>query len=167
MKGITPFLWFDHQAEEAARFYTSVFKHSKLGNITHYGASGAQASGRAKGSVMTVEFELDDRKFVALNGGPQFPFTEAVSFAVECKNQEEIDYYWGRLSEGGTPSVCGWLKDKYGLSWQIVPAELDELLNEDDPARADRVMAAVISMRKLDLAALREAYEGVPAEVGR
>ena len=166
MKGITTCLWFDHHAEEAARFYTSIFKHSKVGSVSRYGDSGAQASGRPKGSAMTVEFELAGQKFVALNGGPQFKFTEAISLTVNCENQQEVDEFWTRLSAGGTPGPCGWLKDRYGLSWQIVPTVLTEMLHDEDPAKAERVMAAILTMQKLDIAALKEAYEGAPAGVG-
>ena len=159
MEKITPMLWFDTQAEEAARFYTSIFDDSKIQNITHYGEAGAQASGRPKGSVMTVEFEIEGQKFVGLNGGPQFKFSEAISFVVNCKDQKEIDTFWAKLTAGGgEPSVCGWLKDKFGLSWQIVPAKFWELM-EGDPARAERVMAEVMQMTKIDLATLEEAAE--------
>lgn len=160
MKGIASCLWFDHQAEEAARFYTSLFKRSSLGRITRYGDAGSHASGRPKGATMTVEFELEGQKFLALNGGPQFSFSEAVSYVVNCETQEEIDEYWENLSAGGSEGPCGWLKDRYGLSWQIVPVALAEMLHDKDPARADRVMSAMLSMRKLDLAVLRQAYAG-------
>ena len=159
MQKITPMLWFDTQAEEAARFYVSIFDDSKLGTITHYGAAGAEASGRPKGSVMTVEFEIEGQKFVGLNGGPQFKFSEAISFVVNCKNQKEIDTLWAKLTAGGgAPSVCGWLKDKFGLSWQIVPAKFWDLM-EGDPARGERVMAALMQMTKIDLEALEKAAE--------
>ena len=159
MEKITPMLWFDTQAEEAARFYTSIFDDSKIQNITHYGEAGAQASGRPKGSVMTVEFEIEGQKFVGLNGGPQFKFSEAISLVVNCKDQKEIDALWAKLTAGGgEPSVCGWLKDKFGLSWQIVPAKFWELM-EGDPARAERVMAEVMQMTKIDLATLEKAAE--------
>ena len=163
MKGITSCLWFDNHAEEAARFYTSVFKNSKLGSISRYGDAGAQASGRPKGSAMTVEFELAGQQFLALNGGPQFKFSEAISFIVNCENQQEVDEFWTRLSEGGGPGPCGWLKDKYGLSWQVVPTALGEMLLDKDPAKSERVMAAMLTMQKLDIAALRRAYDGVEA----
>jgi predicted 3-demethylubiquinone-9 3-methyltransferase (glyoxalase superfamily) len=174
MKGITPCLWFDSQAEEAARFYTSVFKHSKVGAISLYGDAGAQASGQPKGSAMTVEFELAGQKFMALNGGPQFTFTEAISLTVNCESQDEIDEFWEKLSLGGSQGPCGWLKDRYGLSWQVVPTALGEMLKDKDPAKRERVMAAMLSMRKLDLAVLKQAYAGVewspagyrPAAVG-
>ena len=159
MQKITPMLWFDTQAEEAARFYVSIFDDSKLGTITHYGAAGAEASGRPKGSVMTVEFEIEGQKFVGLNGGPQFKFSEAISFVVNCKNQKEIDMLWAKLTAGGgAPSVCGWLKDKFGLSWQIVPAKFWDLM-EGDPARGERVMAALMQMTKIDLETLEKAAE--------
>jgi len=157
MKGITPCLWFDSQGEEAARFYTSIFKNSKIGTITHYGDAGAGASGRPKGSVMTVAFQLDGQEFVALNGGPHFKFSEAISFMVNCETQKEIDEFWEKLSEGGAEGPCGWLKDKYGLSWQIVPAALGEMMK--DARRADSVMTAILKMKKLDIKTLKEAYE--------
>ena len=156
MQKITPFLWFDNQAEAAAKFYVSVFKNSKIKTTTHY--TGEEPSGQ-KGSVMTVSFELDGQEFVALNGGPQFKFTEAVSFVVNCETQEEIDYYWEELSSGGGEEVpCGWLTDKYGLSWQVVPTKIREWAK--DPAKFQRVMHAVMQMKKLDIAALESAYEG-------
>ena len=160
MKGITPCLWFDHQAEEAARFYTSVFKNSRVGSITHYGDSGSKAAGRPRGSVMMVEFEIAGQKFLGLNGGPIFKFTEAISLTVNCENQKEIDEYWARLSEGGSEGQCGWLKDKYGLSWQVVPTDMGELMKEGDPEKLERVMAAVLTMKKLDIATLKRAAEG-------
>ena len=158
MQRISPFLWFDSNAEEAAQFYTSVFKNSKINKITRYPKDAAQRIGREPGSVMTVEFTLDGFEFVALNAGPQFKFTEAVSFAVTCENQEEIDYYWEKLTaDGGEPGVCSWLKDKYGLSWQVQPRLLIELLGDPDKARAERVMNAMMEMDKIDIAALQEA----------
>ena len=160
MQKITPMLWFDREAEEAARFYASIFDDSKVGTITRYGDAGAQASGRPKGSVMTVEFEIEGQKFVGLNGGPQFKFSEAISFVVNCKGQEEVDTLWAKLTAGGgQPSVCGWLKDKFGLSWQIVPAKFWDLM-EGDPARGERVMAALMQMTKIDLATLEKAAKG-------
>lgn len=156
MQGITPFLWFDDQAEEAASFYVSVFKNSKLNGMTRY--TGEEPLGE-KGSVMTVDFELDGQGFVALNGGPRFKFTEAVSFVINCATQEEIDYYWEKLTSGGGEEVqCGWLTDKYGLSWQVVPAKIAEWAR--DQAGFQRVMQAVMPMKKLDLAALQAAYDG-------
>jgi predicted 3-demethylubiquinone-9 3-methyltransferase (glyoxalase superfamily) len=160
MKPIMPCLWFDGKAEEAARFYTSIFKDSKITDIAHYGPSASGASGMPKGSVMTVIFEINGQAFMGLNGGPNFKFTEAVSFVVLCKNQEEIDEYWSKLTQGGEPGVCGWLKDKYGLSWQIAPASMDKWLNDKDPERSDRAMAALIQMKKLDMKVLEDAYEG-------
>src|SRR6184192_3527051 len=150
MQRITPFLWFDTQAEEAVNFYVSIFKNSRIGSIAHYEEEAAKASGRPKGSVMTVAFELDGQEFIALNGGPLFKFTEAISLVVNCESQEEVDYFWEKLSgSGGQEVVCGWLKDKYGLSWQVVPVRLFELLN--DPSKSDKVMAAVMEMKKLEI----------------
>jgi predicted 3-demethylubiquinone-9 3-methyltransferase (glyoxalase superfamily) len=160
MRGITPSLWFDDRAEEAARFYTSVFPDSRVGRIARYGEAGAKISGRAAGSVMTVDFELQGQAFVALNGGPQFPFTEAVSFIVNCDSQEEVDHYWDALSEGGEPGPCGWLKDRYGVSWQIVPTILYEILDDEDPTKWERMMEALLGMKKLDVEGLRRAAEG-------
>ena len=141
------------------RFYTSIFKNSKIGTIARYGDSGAEVTGRPKGTVMTVAFQLDGQEFVALNGGPQYKFTEAVSFVVNCQTQEEIDEYWKMLSDGGQEEQCGWLKDKYGLSWQIVPTILSEMLNDPDPKKADRVMKAMLQMKKIDIKGLKQAYE--------
>jgi predicted 3-demethylubiquinone-9 3-methyltransferase (glyoxalase superfamily) len=160
MQKITPFLWFDSEAEEAAKFYTSVFKNSKIHATTRYDETSGRAAGRPPGSVMTVAFELEGQAFTALNGGPQFEFTEAISFVVGCKTQAEIDALWERLSEGGATSQCGWLKDRYGVSWQIVPANLGELLSGPDAQRSQRVMHALLKMTKLDLAALQRAYDG-------
>jgi predicted 3-demethylubiquinone-9 3-methyltransferase (glyoxalase superfamily) len=159
MQRISPFLWFDDKAEEAAVFYTSIFKNSKIRTIVRYGDSGAEVTGRPKGTVMTVAFQLDGQEFVALNGGPQYKFTEAVSFVVNCQTQEEVDEYWKKLSDGGREVQCGWLKDKYGLSWQIVPTILSEMLNDPDPKKADRVMKAMLQMKKIDIKALKQAYE--------
>ncbi|MDQ3646582.1 MAG: VOC family protein [Actinomycetota bacterium] len=156
---ITPNLWFDTEAEEAASFYTSVFKNSRIVSVTHY----TEAGPRAAGTVMTVEFELDGQRFVGINGGPQFTFDEAVSFEIACETQDEVDYYWGRLSEGGKEGQCGWLKDRYGLSWQVVPAGMVEVLTDADPKRAERAMQAMLGMSKLDIAALRRAADGVSA----
>jgi predicted 3-demethylubiquinone-9 3-methyltransferase (glyoxalase superfamily) len=156
MPKITPFLWFDGQAEEAARFYTSVFKNSKLGEIMYWGDTGPGP----KGTVLTVEFELDGQKFVALNGGPEFKFTEAVSFEIECLDQDEVDRYWDKLSAGGEKSQCGWLKDRYGLSWQVTPVILTKMLKDPDTAKADRVMTAMLGMTKIEIAELERAYEG-------
>lgn len=160
MQKISPCLWFDDKAEEAAKFYTSIFKDSKIKGITHYGQAGAAVSGRPKGSVMTVTFELDGQQFTALNGGPIFKFTEAVSLEVSCKTQKEVDYLWERLSQGGKKSQCGWLKDKYGLSWQIVPEALHKMFLDKDPKKTERVMQAMLKMSKLDLRALKRAYQG-------
>jgi predicted 3-demethylubiquinone-9 3-methyltransferase (glyoxalase superfamily) len=156
MQKITPFLWFDGKAEEAARFYVSVFKNSKILSVSRYGEAGPGT----QGSVMTVAFELDGEKFVALNGGPNYAFSPAVSFVVDCETQQEVDHYWERLSEGGEKVRCGWLKDKYGLSWQIVPAALSDMMRDPDRRKSERVMKALLPMKKLDLAALRRAYEG-------
>jgi len=155
MPKITPWLWFDTEGEEAAAFYTSVFPNSRITEVTRYGEAGP----RPAGTAMTVSFELDGQELVALNGGPEFHFNEAVSFQVPCEGQEEVDRYWALLSEGGEEGPCGWLKDKYGLSWQIVPTALVELLGDPDPGRAQRAMAAMMTMRKLDVAALREAAD--------
>ena len=154
---ITPNLWFDTEAEEAAAFYTSVFENSRVVNVTHY----TDAGPRPAGMVMTVEFELDGQRFVAINGGPDFSFDEAVSFAISCETQDEVDYYWERLSEGGEEGPCGWLKDRYGLSWQVVPTGIDELFADPDRERATRAMQAMLTMGKLDIAALRSAADGV------
>jgi len=163
MQTITPFLWFDNQAEDAANFYTSVFsaagRKSKIGSVSRYDEAGASASGRPKGSAMTVAFQLDGQEFIALNGGPHFKFTEAISFVINCKDQEEVDYFWERLSEGGQESRCGWLKDRYGLSWQVVPTVLGEMFQDKDPKRSKRVMEAMLKMGKLDIKALKQAYE--------
>jgi predicted 3-demethylubiquinone-9 3-methyltransferase (glyoxalase superfamily) len=160
MQKITPCLWFDDKAEEAAKFYVSIFKNSKLGHITRYGEAGAKVSGRPKGSVMTVTFEIEGQEFVALNGGPLFTFTEAVSFMVKCDSQTEIDQMWSTLSEGGEEGPCGWLKDKYGLSWQIVVPAWDEMLHDKDAQKSERVMAAILQMSKPDLQRVQQACEG-------
>ena len=153
MHTISPFLWFDTQAEEAARFYTSIFRNSRIVRVTRFGDAGP----RPKGSVMTVAFELEGQPFTALNGGPHFKFTEAISFVVQCQTQAEVDRYWNALTEGGAESQCGWLKDKYGLSWRVVPAILGQLLGDPDPGKARRVMEAMLQMKKMDIAALWEA----------
>jgi predicted 3-demethylubiquinone-9 3-methyltransferase (glyoxalase superfamily) len=156
MQKITPFLWFDNQAEEAMNFYVSVFKNSKTGSISRYGDAGPGP----KGSVMVASFEIEGMQFTALNGGPHFKFTEAVSFVVNCKSQEEVDYYWEKLTtNGGKESMCGWLKDKYGLSWQIVPTVLPGLLQQKDPRKAQKVMQAMMQMKKIDINALKKAAE--------
>jgi predicted 3-demethylubiquinone-9 3-methyltransferase (glyoxalase superfamily) len=152
---ITPFLWFDSQAEAAANFYVSIFNNSRVLGISRYGEAGPGP----KSSVMTVDFELDGQRFTGLNGGPHFKFTEALSFVVHCKTQEEVDTFWGTLLEGGQESQCGWLKDKYGLSWQIVPTILPEMLRDPDPQKSKRVMEAVLKMKKIDIAGLTRAYD--------
>lgn len=155
---ITPFLWFDSQAEEAAKFYVSVFRDAKLGKVSRYGEAGQEVHGRSPGSVMTVEFEIEGQPFTALNGGPQFAFNPAVSFVVHCKDQGEVDYYWDRLLEGGGQvQACGWLADRFGVCWQVVPDRLLELVSGNDRAQADRVMQAMLKMKKLDLATLEKA----------
>jgi len=159
MQKITPFLWFANQAEEAATFYTSIFKNSKIVSVTRYDEAGAEASGRPKGTVMTVAFELEGQTFTALNGGPVFKFTEAISFVVNCTTQKEVDELWEKLSEGGEKERCGWLKDKYGVSWQIVPVILVELLQDKDAEKTQRVMEAMLQMDKLDMEGLKHAYE--------
>ena len=160
MQKITPFLWFDDKAEEAANFYVSLFKNSRIGGISRYGEEGEKAAGRPKGTVMTVEFQLDGQEFVALNAGPLFKFTEAISFVVNCETQEEVDDFWEKLSEGGAKSRCGWLKDKYGLSWQVVPTVLGELFQSGDAEKSERVMKAMLQMDKLDIKTLKQAYDG-------
>ncbi len=164
MKGITPFLWFDEQAEEAAKHYVSIFSSlgsddSQITDMTRYGEAGAGAAGRPEGSVMTVAFRLNGQDLVALNGGPEFQFTEAISLMVNCETQDEVDQLWERLSEGGEEGPCGWLKDRYGLSWQIAPTALGQMLQDEDPKRAERVMAAMLQMKKIDIETLRRAYE--------
>ena len=159
MPALTPMLWFDTEAEQAAEFYTSVFPNSKIVEVTHYGPAGP----RPAGMVMTVAFELDGQKFVALNGGPDFSFSEAISFVVDCETQEQVDTYWEALSEGGEEGPCGWLKDKFGLSWQVTPTALARLLADPDTEKAQRVMAAMLEMRKIDIEALERAAEQVPA----
>jgi predicted 3-demethylubiquinone-9 3-methyltransferase (glyoxalase superfamily) len=156
---ITPNLWFDTEAEEAAAFYTSVFENSCVVNVTHYTGAGP----RPAGTVMTVEWEIEGQRFVGINGGPQFTFDEAVSFQIDCETQAEIDYYWERLSEGGKEGQCGWLKDRYGLSWQVVPTGMEELFADPDPERAQRAMRAMLRMGKIDIATLRSAADDAPA----
>ena len=151
-------MWFDDQAEEAVKFYTSVFENSKVGRILRYGEEAAEASGRPTGSVLTIEFEIEGQKFVALNGGPQFKFNESVSFVVNWDTQKEVDYYWGKLTaDGGQESACGWLKDKFGLSWQVTPTVLIDMLHGTDSAKAERVMKAMLQMQKIDIEKLKEA----------
>jgi len=161
MQKITPFLWFDDQAEEAVKFYTSIFKNSKVGKLTHYGKSAEKAAGRPAGSVMTVEFELEGQKFTALNGGPVFKFNESISFVVNCETQEEVDYFWEKLTaDGGQEAECGWLKDKFGVSWQVVPTVLIEMLHDKDSEKSERVMKAMLQMQKFDIKKLNAAYAG-------
>jgi predicted 3-demethylubiquinone-9 3-methyltransferase (glyoxalase superfamily) len=157
---IAPCLWFDTKAEEAAKFYCSIFPNSKIDSISHYSKEGFETHKRPEGSVMMVAFTLDGQKFGALNGGPHFKFSEAISFMVYCKDQAEIDYYWDKLCQGGEPNVCGWLKDKFGLSWQIVAEDFEHMIGSADPARRDRVMKVVMAMKKPILADLQRAYEG-------
>lgn len=159
---ITPCLWFDDQAEEAAEFYTGIFRNSRIVTITRYGEAGREIHGKPAGSVMVVAFELDRQPFTALNGGPHFKFNEAVSLQVGCETQEEVDYYWEKLSEGGDERAqqCGWLKDKYGLSWQIIPTILPEMLDSPESPKSQRAMTAMLQMKKLDIDALRRAYDG-------
>ncbi len=159
---LTPCLWFDGQAEEAAKFYTSVFPDGKITQVTHYTEEGHDIHGRPAGSVMTVSFEVNGQPFTALNGGPDFRFSEAISFEIPCATQEEIDHYWEKLGEGGPPEaqVCGWVKDKYGLSWQVVPEIMGGLMDDSDKGRASRVMAAMLKMKKLDIATLKKAADG-------
>jgi predicted 3-demethylubiquinone-9 3-methyltransferase (glyoxalase superfamily) len=160
---ITPCLWFDSQAEEAAKFYTSIFKNSKIEATTYYDEESSKAAGRPKGSVLTVDFQLEGQSFMALNGGPVFKFTEAVSFVVNCENQKEVDYFWEKLKAGGQEIECGWLKDKFGLSWQVVPTVMMEMLKDKDAQKSQRAMAAMLKMKKLDIAELERAYQGKPA----
>ncbi len=156
---ITPFLWFDDKAEEAVKFYVSIFKHSKIGSIARYGEEAAKAAGRPKGTVMIMTFQLEGQEFIALNGGPVFQFTEAISFVVNCETQDEVDEFWEKLSAGGQEGQCGWLKDKYGVSWQVVPSILGELLQDKDAEKARRVMKAMLQMKKIDIGGLKRAYE--------
>jgi predicted 3-demethylubiquinone-9 3-methyltransferase (glyoxalase superfamily) len=156
MPRITPNLWFDLESEEAAAFYVGIFPNSKITNISHY----TEAGPRAAGTVLTVDFVLDGQEYTAINGGPQFPFTEAISLLVSCADQDEVDHYWAALSDGGEEGRCGWLKDRYGLSWQVVPSDWETVLTDPDPARAQRAMDAMSTMDKLDIAALRAAADG-------
>lgn len=162
MQKITPCLWFDDQAEEAARFYTAIFENSRIGTIARYGEAGREFHGKPPGSVMTVAFELDGHPFTALNGGPVFKFNEAISFQINCETQEELDHFWDKLSQGGDAKAqqCGWLKDRFGVSWQVLPAVLPQLMGGDDPAASQRVMTALLQMKKLDIAELKRAYAG-------
>jgi len=165
---ITPCLWFDSEAEEAARFYTGIFKNSKIGKISRYTEAGREVHGRPPGSVMVVQFDLDGQPFTALNGGPAFKFNEAISFQIDCETQEEVDYYWDKLAAGGDPAAqqCGWVKDKFGLSWQVTPRILTELISDPDPEKAGRVMEAMLPMKKIDIAEIKRAYAGEGAHVG-
>ena len=162
MQPITPCLWFDGNAEEAVTFYTSIFKNSKIGNVSRYGEAGYEIHGKPAGTVLTMEFELNGQPLTALNGGPMFKFNEAVSFQVHCESQQEVDYYWEKLSDGGDEKAqqCGWLKDRFGLSWQIVPTALGKMLRDKDRAKSERVMNALLQMKKLDIRRLQQAYEG-------
>ena len=161
MQKITPFLWFDDQAEDAVKFYTTVFENSKVGRILRYGEEAAKASSRPTGSVLTIEFEIEGQKFVALNGGPQFRFNESVSFVVNCETQKEVDYFWEKLTaDGGEESQCGWLKDKFGLWWQVTPTVLIDMLHDKDPEKAERVMKAMLQMQKIEIPKLKAAYGG-------
>ena len=159
-KPITPCLWFNSQAEAAAKFYVSIFDNSKIERVSRYGKVGQEIHGQTPGAVMTVEFALDGQPFVALNGGPHFKFTEAVSFQIYCDSQAEVDYFWSELSDGGEQGVCGWLKDKYGLSWQVVPAVLPKMMTDADAAKSERVMDAFLKMKKFDIATLQRAFDG-------
>lgn len=158
MQKVRPCLWFDDNAEEAVNFYVSLFKNSKINNIARYGEAGAQASGRPRGSVMIITFALDGQEFMALNGGPHFKFTPAISLMVNCKTQAEIDEYWNKLSEGGATQPCGWLTDKYGVSWQIVPSALGEMMQDREPEKSESVMKAILEMEKIDIETLERAY---------
>lgn len=160
MQRITPFLWFDDRAEQAVKFYSSIFKNCRIGKIARYDPAGAKATGRPAGSVMTIEFQLEGQDFVGLNGGPHFKFNEAISFVVNCRTQAEVDKYWNRLSAGGKKVQCGWLKDKYGVSWQVVPTVLAELLSDKDAGKSQRVMKAMLKMVKLDIKELKQAAGG-------
>lgn len=158
---ISPCLWFDQQGEQAAKFYVSLFKNSRIKHIQRYNQAGAEASGQAEGTVMTVSFQLAGQDFLALNGGPHFKFTEAISLIIHCENQQEVDFYWRKLTAGGgQPSMCGWLKDKYGLSWQVIPTRALEMITDKDPGKAQRAMAAVMGMRKIDLKKVQRAHAG-------
>jgi len=162
MQKISPCLWFDNNAEEAVAFYVSIFKNVKIGNVTRYGKEGYEIHKREEGTVMTVDFELEGQKFLALNGGPVFKFNEAISFQIYCETQEEVNYYWEKLTEGGDKKAqqCGWLKDQYGVSWQVVPSILVKMLQDKDSSKSERVMKAMLQMQKLDISTLRKAYQG-------
>jgi len=161
MQKITPFLWFDDQAEEAVNFYTALFKNSKICRIFHYNEEAAEKTGRPVGSVLTIEFEIEGQKFVALNGGPLFKFNESISFVINCETQEEVDYFWDKLTaDGGEESACGWLRDKFGLSWQVTPTVLIDMLHDKDPEKPERVMKAMLQMQKIEIPKLKAAYGG-------
>ena len=161
MQKITPFLWFDDQAEEAVKFYTSIFKNSKVGRVLRYDEQSAKAAGGTVGSVLTIEFEIEGQKFVALNGGPQFKFNESISFVVNCETQKEVDYFWEKLTaDGGEESQCGWLRDKFGVSWQVTPTVLIDMLHDKDAGKSERVMKAMLQMQKIDTEKLKAAYRG-------
>lgn len=155
-------LWFENQAEEAAKFYVSVFKNSTIGRIMRYGKEGIEIHGRPAGSVMIIEFEIEGQQFIGLNGGPHFKFNEAISFIINCNSQNEVDYYWEKLTEGGDPKaqVCGWLKDKFGVSWQVVPTEINDMFMDENSEKAQRAMKAMLQMKKIDLGVMKKAYEG-------
>ena len=161
MQKISPCLWFDNNAEEAVKFYVSIFKNSKIGNVTHYGKEGYEIHKKKEGTVMTIDFEIEGQKFLALNGGPIFRFNEAISFQIYCETQDEVDYYWDKLTEGGDKNaqVCGWLKDKFGVSWQVVPNVLVKMLQDKDSKKTENVMRAMLQMQKLDINALTKAYQ--------
>ena len=161
MQKISPCLWFDNNAEEAAQFYVSIFKNSKIGNVTHYGKEGYDIHKKKEGTVMTIDFEIEGQKFLALNGGPIFRFNEAISFQIYCETQDEVDYYWDKLTEGGDKNaqVCGWLKDKFGVSWQVVPNVLVKMLQDKDSKKTENVMRVMLQMQKLDINALTKAYQ--------
>ena len=165
VKGIAPCLWFDDQAEDAARYYTGIFKNSRISKIARYGEAGREVTRKEPGSVMMVDFELNGQPFNALNGGPQFQFNEAISLVITCQDQKEVDYYWDKLGQGGDPAaqVCGWLKDKYGVSWQVVPARLNDLLGDPESEKSQRAMEAMLKIKKIDIATLERAYNGEPA----
>jgi predicted 3-demethylubiquinone-9 3-methyltransferase (glyoxalase superfamily) len=159
MQKITPFLWFDDKAEEAVNFYVSIFKNSEITGITRYGEAGSEVAGRPKGTIMTIAFQIEGQEFVALNGGPVFTFSPAISFVVNCETQEEVDQLWEKLSEGGEIEQCGWLRDKYGVSWQIVPTILGEMLQDKDTEKSEKVMKAMLQMKKIDIKGLEQAYQ--------
>jgi predicted 3-demethylubiquinone-9 3-methyltransferase (glyoxalase superfamily) len=165
MRGITPNLWFDDDAEEAANYYVEIFDDARLGQVMRYGEATKEVSSKEPGSVMTISWTIGDQEFVGINGGPQFTFSEAVSFQIDCEDQAEIDRYWESLTaDGGEEGPCGWLKDKFGVSWQVVPAGMNEMLEDEDPERTERAMAAMLKMKKIDIEELRRAAEGAPAE---